>query len=187
MTPAQVSEGLALTDLRDRTTRPLRQLSHPLTLPLAGQWQIVACSALTGQGLIAGMDWIAYVSSSCVLLAGRLLTSSCCSTELVRLLTVSSAAGAHADAVSLCRAPATMMQDSAPEDTPFSFCAATHLYHPASSAPTSCHARSCTSSSHQLLLLARCPLRKPRFASRQLLNAVVSHAEPLEIPHPRSG
>ncbi|OAV97203.1 hypothetical protein, variant [Puccinia triticina 1-1 BBBD Race 1] len=41
MTPAQVSEGLALTELRDR------------------QWQIVACSALTGKGLMDGMDWIA--------------------------------------------------------------------------------------------------------------------------------
>ncbi|CAH7668716.1 arf/Sar family protein [Phakopsora pachyrhizi] len=41
MTPAQVSEGLALTELRDR------------------QWQIVACSALTGKGLMEGMDWIA--------------------------------------------------------------------------------------------------------------------------------
>ncbi|MBW0535308.1 hypothetical protein O181_075023 [Austropuccinia psidii MF-1] len=41
MTPAQVSEGLALTELRDR------------------QWQIMACSALTGKGLLEGMDWIA--------------------------------------------------------------------------------------------------------------------------------
>ncbi|POW09608.1 hypothetical protein PSHT_09089 [Puccinia striiformis] len=41
MSPAQVSEGLALTELRDR------------------QWQIVACSALTGKGLMEGMDWIA--------------------------------------------------------------------------------------------------------------------------------
>ncbi|KNZ61519.1 uncharacterized protein VP01_138g5 [Puccinia sorghi] len=42
MNPAQVSEGLALTELKDR------------------QWQIVACSALTGKGLMEGMDWIAH-------------------------------------------------------------------------------------------------------------------------------
>lgn len=40
MTPAQVSEGLALTDLRER------------------EWQIMGCSALTGIGLFEGMDWL---------------------------------------------------------------------------------------------------------------------------------
>lgn len=40
MTPAQVSEGLGLTDLRER------------------EWQIMGCSALTGDGLMEGMDWL---------------------------------------------------------------------------------------------------------------------------------
>ncbi|KDQ17604.1 hypothetical protein BOTBODRAFT_29781 [Botryobasidium botryosum FD-172 SS1] len=40
MTVAQISEGLKLTNLRDR------------------QWQIVACSALTGTGLYDGLDWL---------------------------------------------------------------------------------------------------------------------------------
>ncbi|CAE6411579.1 unnamed protein product [Rhizoctonia solani] len=41
LTPARISEGLKLTDLRDR------------------QWHIMACSALTGQGLFEGLDWLA--------------------------------------------------------------------------------------------------------------------------------
>ncbi|EJT99030.1 ARF/SAR [Dacryopinax primogenitus] len=40
MTAARVSDGLALTELRDR------------------QWQIVPCSAITGQGLFEGFDWL---------------------------------------------------------------------------------------------------------------------------------
>lgn len=40
LTPAQVSEGLGLTDLRER------------------EWQIMGCSALTGAGLMEGMDWL---------------------------------------------------------------------------------------------------------------------------------
>ncbi|CAK9786037.1 unnamed protein product [Cutaneotrichosporon oleaginosum] len=40
LTPAQVSEGLGLTDLRER------------------EWQIMGCSALTGTGLVEGMDWL---------------------------------------------------------------------------------------------------------------------------------
>ncbi|EJT47436.1 ADP-ribosylation factor [Trichosporon asahii var. asahii CBS 2479] len=40
LTPAQVSEGLGLTDLRER------------------EWQIMGCSALTGDGLMEGMDWL---------------------------------------------------------------------------------------------------------------------------------
>lgn len=40
MTPAQVSEALSLTDLRER------------------EWQIMGCSALTGIGLFEGMDWL---------------------------------------------------------------------------------------------------------------------------------
>ncbi|TXT11134.1 hypothetical protein VHUM_01885 [Vanrija humicola] len=40
LTPAQVSEGLGLTDLRER------------------EWQIMGCSALTGLGLFEGMDWL---------------------------------------------------------------------------------------------------------------------------------
>ncbi len=40
LTPAQVSEGLGLTDLRER------------------EWQIMGCSALTGNGLMEGMDWL---------------------------------------------------------------------------------------------------------------------------------
>jgi len=40
MTAARISEGLRLTELRDR------------------QWQIMACSALTGQGLSEGFDWL---------------------------------------------------------------------------------------------------------------------------------
>ena len=40
LTPAQVSEALGLTDLRER------------------EWQIMGCSALTGQGLLEGMDWL---------------------------------------------------------------------------------------------------------------------------------
>ena len=40
LTPAQVSEGLGLTDLRSR------------------EWQIMGCSALTGEGLVEGMDWL---------------------------------------------------------------------------------------------------------------------------------
>lgn len=40
MTPAQVSEALGLTDLRER------------------EWQIMGCSALTGLGLFEGMDWL---------------------------------------------------------------------------------------------------------------------------------
>ena len=39
-TPAQVSEALGLTDLRER------------------EWQIMGCSALTGIGLFEGMDWL---------------------------------------------------------------------------------------------------------------------------------
>jgi ADP-ribosylation factor-like protein 5B len=39
-TPAQVSEALGLTDLRER------------------EWQIMGCSALTGLGLFEGMDWL---------------------------------------------------------------------------------------------------------------------------------
>jgi len=41
LSAAQISEGLSLTELRDR------------------QWQIVACCALTGKGLMDGMDWLA--------------------------------------------------------------------------------------------------------------------------------
>ncbi|CAE6359617.1 unnamed protein product [Rhizoctonia solani] len=41
LTPARISEELKLTDLRDR------------------QWHIMACSALTGQGLFEGLDWLA--------------------------------------------------------------------------------------------------------------------------------
>ncbi|KAK6909507.1 hypothetical protein I203_103527 [Kwoniella mangroviensis CBS 8507] len=40
LTPAQVSEALGLTDLRER------------------EWQIMGCSALTGIGLFEGMDWL---------------------------------------------------------------------------------------------------------------------------------
>lgn len=40
LTPAQVSEALNLTDLRQR------------------EWQIMGCSALTGAGLMEGMDWL---------------------------------------------------------------------------------------------------------------------------------
>ncbi|RSH87716.1 uncharacterized protein EHS24_000232 [Apiotrichum porosum] len=40
LTPAQVSEALGLTDLRER------------------EWQIMGCSALTGLGLMEGMDWL---------------------------------------------------------------------------------------------------------------------------------
>jgi ADP-ribosylation factor-like protein 5B len=40
LTPAQVSEALGLTDLRQR------------------EWQIMGCSALTGEGLMEGMDWM---------------------------------------------------------------------------------------------------------------------------------
>ncbi|ODN81592.1 hypothetical protein L202_02004 [Cryptococcus amylolentus CBS 6039] len=40
LTPAQVSEALGLTDLRER------------------EWQIMGCSALTGLGLFEGMDWL---------------------------------------------------------------------------------------------------------------------------------
>ncbi|KIR62479.1 hypothetical protein I312_103218 [Cryptococcus bacillisporus CA1280] len=40
LTPAQVSEALGLTDLRER------------------EWQIMGCSALTGAGLMEGMDWL---------------------------------------------------------------------------------------------------------------------------------
>jgi len=40
LTPAQVSEALGLTDLRQR------------------EWQIMGCSALTGEGLFEGMDWL---------------------------------------------------------------------------------------------------------------------------------
>lgn len=40
LTPAQVSEALGLTDLRQR------------------EWQIMGCSALTGEGLFEGMDWM---------------------------------------------------------------------------------------------------------------------------------
>jgi hypothetical protein len=40
MNPAQVSEALGLTDLRER------------------EWQIMGCSALTGVGLFEGMDWL---------------------------------------------------------------------------------------------------------------------------------
>jgi len=40
MNPAQVSEALGLTDLRER------------------EWQIMGCSALTGLGLFEGMDWL---------------------------------------------------------------------------------------------------------------------------------
>lgn len=40
LTPAQVSEGLGLTALRER------------------EWQIMGCSALTGEGLFEGMDWM---------------------------------------------------------------------------------------------------------------------------------
>nr|ODN99967.1 arf/Sar family protein [Cryptococcus depauperatus CBS 7855] len=40
LTPAQVSESLGLTDLRER------------------EWQIMGCSALTGEGLFEGMDWL---------------------------------------------------------------------------------------------------------------------------------
>ncbi|ORX40669.1 putative ADP-ribosylation factor [Kockovaella imperatae] len=40
LTPAQVSEALGLTDLRER------------------EWQIMGCSALTGEGLFEGMDWL---------------------------------------------------------------------------------------------------------------------------------
>ena len=40
LTPAQVSEALGLTDLRQR------------------EWRIMGCSALTGEGLMEGMDWM---------------------------------------------------------------------------------------------------------------------------------
>ncbi|KAL7418372.1 hypothetical protein Q5752_006830 [Cryptotrichosporon argae] len=40
LTPAQVSDALGLTDLRER------------------EWQIMGCSALTGAGLMEGMDWL---------------------------------------------------------------------------------------------------------------------------------
>ena len=40
LTPAQVSEGLGLTSLRER------------------EWQIMGCSALSGEGLFEGMDWL---------------------------------------------------------------------------------------------------------------------------------
>ena len=40
LTPAQVSEALGLTELRER------------------EWQIMGCSALTGLGLFEGMDWL---------------------------------------------------------------------------------------------------------------------------------
>jgi ADP-ribosylation factor-like protein 5B len=40
LTPAQVSEALGLTNLRQR------------------EWQIMGCSALTGEGLMEGMDWM---------------------------------------------------------------------------------------------------------------------------------
>ncbi|RXK37823.1 arf/Sar family protein [Tremella mesenterica] len=40
LTPAQVSDALNLTDLRER------------------EWQIMGCSALTGEGLMEGMDWL---------------------------------------------------------------------------------------------------------------------------------
>lgn len=40
LSPAQVSEGLGLTDLRER------------------EWQIMGCSALTGLGLLEGLDWL---------------------------------------------------------------------------------------------------------------------------------
>ena len=40
LTPAQVSEALGLTDLSQR------------------EWQIMGCSALTGEGLMEGMDWM---------------------------------------------------------------------------------------------------------------------------------
>lgn len=65
MTPAQVSEGLALTELRDREhqfkTSLIQRLVNDVEVLvcLLGQWQIVACSALTGKGLMDGMDWIA--------------------------------------------------------------------------------------------------------------------------------
>lgn len=41
MTAARISEGLKLTELRDR------------------EWQIMACSAITGNGLFEGFDWLA--------------------------------------------------------------------------------------------------------------------------------
>jgi len=41
MTPAEISDALNLTSFRDRT------------------WQIFGCSALTGKGLTAGLDWLA--------------------------------------------------------------------------------------------------------------------------------
>ncbi|KAJ1019266.1 hypothetical protein NDA13_006186 [Ustilago tritici] len=43
MTPAEISESLALTAFRERT------------------WQISGCSALTGKGLTEGLDWLAGV------------------------------------------------------------------------------------------------------------------------------
>ncbi|WFD21989.1 hypothetical protein MEQU1_000651 [Malassezia equina] len=41
MTPSELSEALNLSSFRDRT------------------WQIFGCSALTGKGLTAGLDWLA--------------------------------------------------------------------------------------------------------------------------------
>lgn len=43
MTPAEISESLALTAFRERT------------------WQIFGCSALTGKGMTEGLDWLAGV------------------------------------------------------------------------------------------------------------------------------
>ena len=40
MRAAEISQGLDLTELKDR------------------QWNIVACSALTGKGLEEGLDWL---------------------------------------------------------------------------------------------------------------------------------